>query len=87
MVSRVCRRCLPDHRPACFLGQRGGRLSLPWRTSGVGSNVRDISDELLPSAGVGFRYEASRKYGVNIGIGYAVGDETSAFYFRIGEAF
>lgn len=53
----------------------------------MGSNVRDISDELLPSAGVGFRYEASRKYGVNIGIGYAVGDETSAFYFRIGEAF
>lgn len=54
---------------------------------GVGSNFGDITDELLPSAGVGLRYEASRKYGVNIGIDYAVGDESSAFYFRIGEAF
>lgn len=54
---------------------------------GVGQNFGDITDELLPSAGVGLRYEASRKYGVNVGIDYAVGEESSAVYFRIGEAF
>lgn len=54
---------------------------------GVGSEFDDIVDELLPAAGVGLRYEASRKYGVNVGVDYAVGKDSSAVYFRIGEAF
>lgn len=43
--------------------------------------------DLLPAAGLGLRYEASRKYRVNMSIDYAVGDGTSALYFYIGEAF
>jgi hypothetical protein len=45
------------------------------------------SENLLPAAGIGLRYEASRRYRVNIGVDYAVGVDSSAFYFRAGEAF
>jgi hypothetical protein len=59
--------------------------------AGVGAVAPDFgsigSEELLPAAGVGLRYEASRKYGVNVGIDYAIGEDSSAFYFRVGEAF
>lgn len=54
----------------------------------VGPAFGDIGrEELLPAAGVGLRYEASRRYGVNVGVDYAVGEDSSAFYFRVGEAF
>jgi len=43
--------------------------------------------DLLPAAGVGVRFEASKAYRVNLAIDYAVGDGGSAFYFSIGEAF
>lgn len=45
------------------------------------------TEELLPAGGAGLRWEASRKYGVNVGVDYAIGDDSSAFYFRVGEAF
>ena len=44
-------------------------------------------DKLLPSGGGGLRYRASKKYPVNIGVDFAVGKRTTAFYVRIGEAF
>jgi outer membrane protein assembly factor BamA len=59
--------------------------------AGVGAVAPDFGamtgEELLPAGGVGLRFEASRKYGVNVGVDYAVGRDSSAFYFRIGEAF
>lgn len=59
--------------------------------AGVGAVASDFGsmsgDELLPAAGVGVRYLASRDYGLNVGIDYAVGEDSSAMYFRIGEAF
>jgi outer membrane protein assembly factor BamA len=58
---------------------------------GVGEVASEFSKlntrDLLPAAGVGARFEASRKYHVNVSIDYAVGDGTSALYFYIGEAF
>lgn len=59
--------------------------------AGVGEVAGEFSKlntkNLLPAAGVGARFEASRKYRVNLSIDYAVGDGTSALYFYIGEAF
>lgn len=54
---------------------------------GVGPDFGSITDAFLPAAGAGLRFEASRKYGVNVGVDYAVGKDSDAFYFRIGEAF
>ncbi len=55
----------------------------------VASTVGDLSfDDLLPSVGVGLRFLASEKDGVNLSIDYARGrDSSDAWYFRIGEAF
>lgn len=44
-------------------------------------------DELLPSVGGGLRYMISGKKRINLGVDFAVGRDTNAFYFRIGEAF
>ncbi len=44
-------------------------------------------DKLLPEIGLGLRYRASDKYPVNIGVDFAFGKRSSAYYFRIGEAF
>ena len=44
-------------------------------------------DNLLPSVGVGLRYLASKKNDVNVSIDYAVGKDSDAVYFYIGEAF
>lgn len=54
---------------------------------GVGPDFGSVTDAFLPAAGAGLRFEASKKYGVNVGIDYAVGKDSDAFYFRIGEAF
>ncbi len=44
-------------------------------------------DELLPSVGGGLRYMVSGKKRINLGMDFAVGRNSNAFYFRIGEAF
>jgi len=54
---------------------------------GIGPDLGSVGDAFLPAGGAGLRFEASRKYGVNVGVDYAVGKDSSAFYFRIGEAF
>jgi outer membrane protein assembly factor BamA len=54
---------------------------------GIGPDLGSVTDAFLPAGGVGLRFEASKKYGVNVGVDYAVGKDSSAFYFRIGEAF
>jgi hypothetical protein len=59
--------------------------------AGVGAISRSFtsigSDNLLPSAGAGIRYQALRMYRLSVGADYAFGKDGGAFYFRIGEAF
>lgn len=71
------------------------RRHLFWRLSAVAfAGVGEVAESfnktstnhLLP-AGVGLRFQASKKYNVNAGVDYAVGKHSGAFYFRIGEAF
>lgn len=45
------------------------------------------SDNLLPAGGVGLRFEASKKYRVNVGVDIAYGRDGEAVYFRVSEAF
>ena len=52
----------------------------------VGDRFSDLGPA-LPSLGAGIRWEASQKFNLNIGVDYAVGRDSDAFYFRIGEAF
>lgn len=58
---------------------------------GVGAIAPDIDefdlDQLLPSVGTGIRYMVSGKQRINLGADIAVGRESYAFYFRVGEAF
>ena len=54
----------------------------------VAPKLGDIEfDELLPSVGIGLRWLASEKQGINLSIDYARGKDSDAWYFRIGEAF
>ncbi|MCP4897810.1 MAG: BamA/TamA family outer membrane protein [bacterium] len=54
----------------------------------IGPSFSEISsDNLLPSYGVGIRFMASKEQGVNLGIDYARGKDSGAWYFRIAEAF
>lgn len=46
-----------------------------------------ISSELLPGAGVGFRYMMIPKERINIGFDIAAGKDDWGLYFRIGETF
>jgi hypothetical protein len=70
------------------------RLELPKRfglaffagAGGVGPEVTDI-DDLLPSAGVGLRYRATKKSHVNLRVDYAVGEHGGTFHVAVGEAF
>ncbi len=43
--------------------------------------------DLLPSFGGGLRYLLSPDNQLNIGIDYAVGKDSDAFYFYVGESF
>jgi outer membrane protein assembly factor BamA len=58
---------------------------------GVASAVKHFEDifksELLPGAGVGFRYLMIPKERINIGVDFAKGKGDWGLYFRIGEAF
>jgi outer membrane protein assembly factor BamA len=54
----------------------------------VGANLGDYRlENLLPSFGLGMRWMASVGNRVNVGVDYARGKDSDAFYFRIGEAF
>jgi hypothetical protein len=53
-----------------------------------GNSQRDAMIETSPcSVHRSVRCRASDKYPVNIGFDFAVGKRSSAYYFRIGEAF
>ena len=59
--------------------------------AGLGKVAPDFgsfgNEKLLPAAGLGLRFLASEKYRVNVSVDYAVGDDSNAFYFYVGEAF
>jgi len=59
--------------------------------AGVGRVAESASDfdldDLLPSFGAGLRYVLSPKNRLNIGVDYAVGKDSEAAYFFVGESF
>lgn len=71
------------------------RRELFWRfgmtafvgVGGVAPSFDKWGSDLLPAAGLGLRFKASKKYGVNASLDYAVGKDGGAVYFYIGEAF
>lgn len=59
--------------------------------AGIGEVAPELgemnTENILPSVGAGIRYRASEEQRVNLSIDYAVGKDSDAWYFRIGEAF
>jgi len=45
------------------------------------------SSQRKPGGGAGARYMIDDKRGINLSVDYAVGKDSDAVYFRIGEAF
>lgn len=55
---------------------------------GIASSFSDIGDsKILPAAGAGLRWQASKETPINLRIDYAVGKDSQAFYISVGEAF
>jgi outer membrane translocation and assembly module TamA len=44
-------------------------------------------EDALPSAGVGLRFKISKTTGLNLSVDYAVGKDSDAWYFYVGESF
>lgn len=71
------------------------RRDLFWRiggvvfagVGGVAPSFEKLGSTLLPAAGVGLRFRASKEHRVNASVDFAVGEDSQAFYFYIGEAF
>jgi outer membrane protein assembly factor BamA len=59
--------------------------------AGVGEVAPSFSSmrsaDLLPAGGIGLRFLASKDYGLNVSVDYAVGKQSNGVYFYIGEAF
>jgi hypothetical protein len=57
-------------------------------TGGVAPSLSDFSrDAFVPGYGAGIRYMLSEAYRVNVGIDYARGKDSEAWYFVVGEVF
>lgn len=55
---------------------------------GIANGIDDIGHTtILPSAGMGLRYRASQQTGTNLRLDFAIGKDSHAVYFGIGEAF
>lgn len=55
---------------------------------GIAPSLGDIDDtKMLPSAGMGLRYRASKETGVNLRLDLAIGKDSQAVYFGVGEVF
>ena len=58
---------------------------------GIGGVANSMSaytwNQLLPAGGIGLRYLASAKRHVTLGVDYAWGRDSGAFYLRVGDAF
>lgn len=59
--------------------------------AGVGGVDEDLDgfdfENPLPSAGVGLRFMLSEENRLNLGVDYAVGKDSDAWYFSVGESF
>lgn len=57
-------------------------------TGATGDTVGGLfGADQLRAGGVGLRFRVSRKYPVNVSVDYALGRDSNALYFSIGEAF
>ncbi|EJL31726.1 BamA/TamA family outer membrane protein, partial [Novosphingobium sp. AP12] len=55
---------------------------------GIASSLSDLDNtKMLPSTGMGLRYRASKETGVNLRLDFAIGKDSSAVYFGVGEVF
>ncbi|EJL34162.1 BamA/TamA family outer membrane protein [Novosphingobium sp. AP12] len=55
---------------------------------GIAKSLGDLGDTtMLPSAGMGLRYKASKETGINLRLDLAIGKDSQAIYFGIGEVF
>lgn len=72
-------------------GQLTYSISYRWNVSGFyGSgkaSERAEQSNKVSAGGVGFRYQIARRYGLHIGMDYALSHEESAVYFNIGSGF
>ncbi|WP_418936758.1 BamA/TamA family outer membrane protein [Leclercia adecarboxylata] len=75
-------------------GQVEYRRKLNWRhgyvlwlgAGALGSDLKDLGDHpLLPTAGVGYRFEVKPAMNVRLDLGF--GKESAGFYFQVAEAF
>jgi outer membrane protein assembly factor BamA len=57
-------------------------------SGGVASSLSAFTaDAFVPSVGAGLRYILTEKYRVNVGVDYARGQDSDAWYFVVGEVF
>ncbi|MFW0776176.1 MAG: BamA/TamA family outer membrane protein [Rickettsiales bacterium] len=47
---------------------------------------KDDDRDVITAGGVGFRYEIARKYGIHMGMDFAVSEEDKAIYIQVGSA-
>jgi outer membrane protein assembly factor BamA len=83
-----------DERMATFQAEYRWRFYKKWGMvafAGFGEVAPSWSeftfDDVLPSAGVGLRFKLSKTTDFNLSVDYAVGKESDAFYFYVGESF
>lgn len=83
-----------DHAMAAVQAEYRWKFASRWGAvffagvGGVAPSVGDLAEaRTLPAGGVGLRFRASKSYPVNISVDYAVGRDSEAVYFYIGEAF
>ena len=45
-----------------------------------------VHNRVVPTGGVGFRYDLARKYGIHAGLDFAVAPDNTAVYLQVGSA-
>ncbi len=59
-----------------------------WKVSGFMAWVKPFNVvSRVDTGSVRFRYQIARRYGLHIGMDYALSDEESAIYFNVGSGF
>jgi outer membrane protein assembly factor BamA len=83
-----------DERMATFQAEYRWRFYKKWGMvvfAGFGEVAETWGDfnldDLLPSAGVGLRFKLSKTTDFNLSVDYAVGEDSDAWYFYVGESF
>jgi len=83
-----------DERMATVQAEYRWKFSKKWGAvafAGFGEVAPSWSDfnldDILPSAGVGVRFKLSKTTGLNLSVDYAVGQDSDAWYFYVGESF